>query len=152
MNTPDDDLRTNYKITGFWGRKASGCLFIAEDTRRILFSHRSGNVLEPHTWSTWGGAAHEGEDPVVALIREVREEASINIENYKIEPVFVFKAPGFEYHNFIVIVPKEFSPILNYETAAWKWVEFGEWPTPLHPGTMRMFTNPCAITKIKLFV
>lgn len=42
--------------TGFWGRRGAGCLFLSNQTERILFAHRSDEVLEPNTWGTWGGA------------------------------------------------------------------------------------------------
>jgi 8-oxo-dGTP pyrophosphatase MutT (NUDIX family) len=147
----EDDLRANFHVTGYWGRRAAGCLFIAEDSKRILLAHRGERVLQPHTWGTWGGAAHDGESAVEALAREVREEAAIDISSYKIELLFIFRADGFEYHNFVVIVPREFAPILDEETSDWKWVEFGSWPNPLHPGVVRLFSDPEASAKLRLF-
>ena len=59
--------------TGFWGRQAAGCLFLAKNTGRILIAHRSWAVLEPGTWGGFGGAIDEGEDPAEAARREALE-------------------------------------------------------------------------------
>jgi 8-oxo-dGTP pyrophosphatase MutT (NUDIX family) len=120
--------------TGFWGRKAAGCLFAAADTRRLLFAHRSYRVQEPNTWGTWGGAIDEGESPERGLRREIREETGFTGHMQTI-PLITFKhSSGFCYYNFLAIVRHEFIPQLNRETQNFKWVNFGEWPEPLHPG------------------
>ena len=36
--------------TGFWGKQAAGCIFLARDTGRYLIAHRSPYVQEPNTW------------------------------------------------------------------------------------------------------
>jgi 8-oxo-dGTP pyrophosphatase MutT (NUDIX family) len=120
--------------TGFWGRKAAGCLFLSTYTHRLLFAHRSDEVQEPDTWGTWGGAIDEGESPISTLAREISEEAGYR-KAYSIIPLVVFKhSSGFTYYNFLAIVQKEFNPRLNYETQGYAWVEYGHWPRPLHPG------------------
>lgn len=58
-----DALRT----TGFWGEQAAGCIIAARDTRRILLPKRSDQVLQPHTWGTWGGAVDEDDFEVKDL-------------------------------------------------------------------------------------
>ncbi|CAM6054457.1 unnamed protein product [Sphagnum tenellum] len=64
--------------TGFFGSAGAGCLFVARDTGRFLFSHRSQHVEQPGDWAGWGGAIDSGEDPVEAVKREVHEEAGYN--------------------------------------------------------------------------
>lgn len=120
--------------TGFWGKRAAGCLFIANDTGRYLIAHRSAHVQEPNTWGTWGGALDEGETPKQGVTREVREESGYH-GHFTLEEIFVFKhSSGFEYHNFLAHVDSEFTPTLDWETQGFKWVDFGAWPTPMHPG------------------
>jgi putative nucleotidyltransferase with HDIG domain len=137
----------------YWdsGNGAAGCIFIAKDTGRILLPHRSGQVLEPHTWGTWGGKVDEGETPAQAAVREIEEETGYDGE-YKLTKLWVFEDPevGFQYHNYLVIVPMEFHPKLNWETDDAKWVEWGEWPHPLHFGLQALLKN--AGTKIKRVV
>ena len=73
----DDDLFDDAEYSDkYWdsGLGAAGCIFISKDTGRILLAHRSGRVLEPHTWGTWGGKVDEGESPTQAVVREIEEE------------------------------------------------------------------------------
>ena len=119
---------------GHWGTEAAGCIFIAKDTGRILLAHRSDQVdYEPHTWGTWGGKIDSGETPAMAVNREVEEETGFD-GMYKIHPLYVYRDGGFEYHNYMVLVPFEFKPQLNWENDNSKWVEYGQWPKPLHYG------------------
>lgn len=128
--------------TGFWGRQAAGCVFLAQDTGRFCIAHRSSEVLEPGTWGTWGGAIDSGEDPAEAVRREVQEETGYT-GAMRLIPLLVFRAPGgtFQYHNFLAVVPSEFEPRLNWETQGYQWVECGEWPSPLHPGMRTLLAD-----------
>jgi len=118
----------------YWGDKAAGCVFVAKDTGRILLAHRSDEVdFEPHTWGTWGGKIDMDETLKQAVEREVAEETGIDTA-FKISPLYVYRDGSFEYHNFLVAIPFEFTPQLNWENDDSKWVEYGEWPKPLHFG------------------
>lgn len=118
----------------YWGEKAAGCIFIAKDTGRILLAHRSDNVdFEPHTWGTWGGKIDGDETPAQAVGREVDEETGLDTP-FKISPLYIYKDGSFIYHNYLVIVPFEFTPKLNWENDGSKWIEYGQWPHPLHFG------------------
>lgn len=119
--------------TGFWGTQAAGGVFIAQDSGRILIGFRSGDVLQPHTWGSFGGAMDEGEDPAVAAKREMVEETGYNGPMTMV-PLYVFEKDTFKYHNFAALVPTEFKPQLNWENDDAQWVKFGEWPDPLHFG------------------
>jgi len=119
----------------YWGRRGAGLLFKAADTGRILFPLRSAEVNEPGTWGTWGGAMDEESPPREAALREAREEG-IRVTASQVVPLVVFRDEdaGFEYHNFLAVVPEEFEPDLNWETEDFRWVKPGLWPRPLHPG------------------
>ena len=122
------------KKTGFWGKRAAGCIFLARSTDRILLAHRSDMVQEPNTFGTWGGALDGDETPIQGVAREVQEETEFygDVEYVKLS---VFKHhSGFAYHNFLAVVNKQFTPQLNWETQDFKWVTLGHWPQPLHPG------------------
>lgn len=126
--------------TGFWGKQGAGCIFLAKDTKRILLPFRSRAVLEPNTWGVWGGAIDKNESPESAVRREVKEEAGYkgNVEFVKLA---VFQKDSFQYHNFLAIVDTEFTPDLNWETETYKWVPYGEWPSPMHFGLKYLIDN-----------
>ena len=119
--------------TGFWGKQGAGCIIAARDTKRICLPLRSEDVLEPHTWGTWGGAIDNDEDPATAAIREVKEEAGYT-GNVELHPLKMFSKGSFRYHNFLAIVDSEFDPDLNWETERFIWTDINDLPTPLHFG------------------
>jgi N-acetylmuramoyl-L-alanine amidase len=137
--TEDDPTRE------YWdsGDGAAGCIFIAKDTGRILIAHRSDRVdFEPHTWGTWGGKVDAGESPKQAVEREVEEETGFS-GRYKISHLWTYndESAGFQYHNYLVVVPHEFTPQLNWENDDSEWVEFGHWPDPLHFGLVELLKH-----------
>jgi ADP-ribose pyrophosphatase YjhB (NUDIX family) len=144
------ELVNELKFTGFWGKQGAGCIFLAKDTKRILLSYRSSQVLQPHTWGVWGGAIDNNEDPETAVKREVTEEAGYN-GNVELVPLTIFQKDTFRYHNFLAIVDKEFTPELQWETENYKWVDYGNWPKPLHFGLKYLISNSgnTIVNKIK---
>jgi 8-oxo-dGTP pyrophosphatase MutT (NUDIX family) len=146
------DNHDTLNASGFWGKSvgnkimAAGCIFIAMSTGRILLGHRSNSVLEPGTWGGFGGASKkddngELEAPIETVRREAGEEVGHSNVNkvIKFEPSYVYKTKTkngmtFEYHNFLAFVKNEFLPDLNWENSEADWVEYGDWPDPLHFG------------------
>lgn len=129
--------------TGFWGKRGAGCLPFAEESKRFLFSFRSANVQEPHTWGIWGGAINEEERPAKAALREFKEETGYSGKILKLHPLSTYKDPesAFKYFSYLLVVPKEFRPNLDWETEGYKWVDYDRWPTPLHPKVKLMLAN-----------
>ena len=87
-----------------------------------------------------GGAIDSDEIPKEAAKREVQEEAGYDGETEMI-PLSVFEKGTFKYHNFLAIVDEEFEPKLNWETQDYKWVDFGDWPQPLHFGLQSLLAK-----------
>ena len=131
------------KKTGFWGKRGAGAIVMAKTTGKLLLPYRSLYVLQPHTWGVWGGAIDPKEKPEDAVKREMKEEVGYRGLDIDLIPLYVFEdeKTGFRYHNFLAVVPDEFTPDLNWETDNFKWVEFGDWPTPLHFGLKALIKN-----------
>ena len=135
--------------TGFWGRQGAGCLILAKSTGRILVAHRSGAVQEPNTWGTWGGAIDIDEDPKSAVLRELKEESGYAGKVLSTDPLFVFKSGSFSYHNFLITVPEEFIPKLDWETQGYKWcASLRSIPRPRHAGLVALLNNSTALKSL----
>jgi len=133
---------SHYRRTGFWGRRAAGCLFLARSTARLCFALRSRHALQPLTYGTWGGAMDGAESPLAAVRRETIEEAGVDLNEARFTPLYVFRQDDvFEYHNFVVETDDEFSPVLNWENAGFVWADFEDWPQPLHPGVASLLSD-----------
>lgn len=154
----DTEHQQALQDTGFWGRAGAGCIFIAKNTGRILLNHRSQYVEQPNTWGVWGGAIDSNESPIQAVKRESQEESGYMPDNSNIIPIYVFhdENSGFKYYNFIVLTPDEFTPNIpansQWETQGWKWVDFGNWPSPLHFGVKAILNDPKSVSIIKKFI
>lgn len=126
----------------FWGKQGAGILLIAQDTGRVLLTLRSSYVKEPNTWGIPGGAMDEGEtNPEEAARREAREELGFDGELIKLIPAYVFKIKNFEYHNYIGLVPTEFTPTLDWENSRALWFDIDKLPKRLHFGVKHLFKN-----------
>ena len=133
--------------TEFWGNQGAGILFLAHTTGRVLLTLRSAEVNEPHTWGIVGGKIDGRESPKTAAIREAREELGYNGKIENLIPAYTFKTKGFKFHNFIGIVPDEFTFTLDHENDDAGWFDIEELPSPLHFGLEHLFQNAKHIIK-----
>jgi 8-oxo-dGTP pyrophosphatase MutT (NUDIX family) len=128
---------------------ASGILPITKDTRRICLAWRSHEVNDGNRFGTIGGMCKADTSPKESALLELDEETGYNgpIELHK---AFVCRLKGFEYHNFIGIVPTAFSldPTEKYEweTTFIEWMEYDhilrlmeEHPKLFHRGLIQLF-------------
>jgi len=119
----------------------SGALFYALNTKRFLFLHRAqgrtGNL-----WGLVGGGNESGETPFEGLKREIAEEIG-TVEIKKTMPLetFVSNDTNFLFHTYLCVVNQEFLPTLNHEHDGYAWVNFGQWPKPLHNGLKNTLNN-----------
>lgn len=131
--------------------EASGCLFLSQDTGRVMLQQRSGDTSHPRTWGFFGGKGEGNERPIDILLRELEEEIGIIPDIQKVYPLNKFTSPDkkFVYNTFVVEVVQEFIPQLNNESDGFCWVKIGNWPRPLHNGAKAQLFNKQIIKKIR---
>ena len=122
----------------FWGKQGAGILCVALDTGRFLLVHRSSQVEEPGTWGLPGGAVEEDQGIEQAAKTELFEETGYR-GPIRLVKSYVYKSGGFEFHNFIGFVAKEFKPRLDWENQGSGWFSFDNLPSPLHFGVKALF-------------
>jgi mutator protein MutT len=115
---------------------AAGVVFLAKDTGRCLLQLRNSDKRFKNTWGFWGGMIEKGETVYECIQRELTEEIGFVPELAKLNPIDVYQSrdKNFYYYSFVYLVQKEFSPVLNDESAGYAWVNIGVWPQPLHNG------------------
>lgn len=132
----------------------SGGLFLAKDTKRFLLLLRT----QGKTAGTWGlvGGRKEPFDstPFEALNREISEEVGKTPPIKKTIPLELFTSNdhNFQYNTYVVIVDKEFVPVLNEEHSGYAWCEFDYWPKPLHQGVKASLANKVIRAKLELLL
>lgn len=124
-------------------RMSVGALIFARDTRKFLLGKRGPTIEDPNVWGTFGGGVDAGESLLGALKRELYEEAGYT-KRIDVQPLFVYKDTDFRYFNHLAVVPRQFVPILNFETSEARWFDWPNWPKPLHPGVKRLFSDPAS--------
>lgn len=143
---------------GFWGSAGAGVLPLALSTGRVLLGLRSEDVNEGGTWGVWGGAfqgAHgEDDEPVAAFaaLREFREETRWDGEDGGLVPLLVFERPGFRYFNFLLPLPKQFTPLLNWEHDEAGWFDLDRLPEELHFGLQELLEDPASVATIRSYI
>lgn len=133
----------------FWGNIGAGILPYCTTSKRFLINLRSQDVNEPGTYGIWGGKLDEDyeDDPKEAAMREFEEETKYKGEIH-IEELCVYKTKGFEYHNYLGKVSREFDPDISdcWESDGYEWVtleEMEDLPN-LHFG-LRYILDECSI-------
>lgn len=126
--------------------EAAGALIFAADTGNLLLQHRDKTSMEPLTWGQFGGSLEGTETREQGLKREIWEETGYR---GPMKLIFIMDsgnpADDFHYYNYIAIVPHQFVPKTNEESAGYKWFNPKmQWPQPLHPGMKKMLANPKA--------
>ena len=84
-------------------------LLIDNGKGRVLLQLRDDKdcIPFPNCWSTFGGAVEEGETPLEAVKREIKEELDLDIDNP--EFVDVYNHDGYDVHLFR-LVDKRINP------------------------------------------
>lgn len=128
--------------TGFWGEAGAGCLPFALNTKRFLFGKRSRDVEEPNTWGIFGGAIDRKESVRRAALREFIEETEYKGRAKELVLLSEYKhSSGFVYFSYLLTLPTEFKPHLDWETSSFVWCSYSDWPHPLHPKVKVLLNN-----------
>jgi len=157
-----------YKIASdeYWGKKASGCLFVCREDQTILLFKRSKYVEEVGTWGITGGAIDKEErgfeddffDPHLeeienpedeifnnSAIKETMEEAGGFPEQHDLIGTVDFTEGSFTYRTYIYDLSLEeknnwTSLInLNWESDKADWFSINALPPSMHPGIKNKF-------------
>lgn len=132
----------------------AGGLFLSKDTKRFLLLQRT----KCNTENTWGliGGKKEPQDqvPYNTLMREISEEVGKTPTIKKVIPLELFTSKDqlFQYNTYVLLIEKEFIPVLNSEHKGYAWVSFGSWPKPLHRGVRNSLTNKIIKTKLEILL
>jgi 8-oxo-dGTP pyrophosphatase MutT (NUDIX family) len=84
MNFFQDEVRfdNHTKGTYAWMRRKDGVVVVVVTSdRRILLNFEYRYVLDKYSWEVPGGGIDEGESPGEAVIRELREETGIRVND-----------------------------------------------------------------------
>jgi 8-oxo-dGTP pyrophosphatase MutT (NUDIX family) len=132
----------------------SGGVFLAKDTRRFLLLLRN----QGKTAGTWGlvGGKKEPEDITLidSLTREIQEEVGKTPPIKKIVPLELFTSndQNFQYNTYVLLIDREFIPVLNEEHVGYAWCSFDNWPKPLHQGLKNSFNNKTIRAKLEVIL
>ena len=76
-------------------------LVLLDQDKRILISERPKGKFMQGFWEFPGGKLEKGENPEICLIREIKEEIGVDLENFCFSPlIFTLN----EYENFDVLL------------------------------------------------
>lgn len=117
--------------------QGAGMIVYCDETGRFLLVKRSPTCDYPGTWCGLGGGVEDGEGLSEAVRREAFEEAQFPEDApCDLHYIGCQESPGFEFHNYLGVVPEEFDPVLNNEHTEHQWCEWSDFPEEMHPCMM----------------
>lgn len=132
----------------------SGGLFLAKDSKRFLFLLRTQQKSKGQ-WGLVGGKKEPIDStPFDIVSREIKEEVGTTHTLLKTIPLelFISDDQKFQYNTYVLLVDKEFIPTLNFEHAGYTWVNWNNWPSPLHRGVRNSLQNKIIKAKLELLL
>ena len=103
--------------------------FIVDDSGKLLIVKRElNNIQQPGMWEIPGGRLEIGEDPLVGMKREVREEVGIDILPINVLNVRHFVRADGQKITLMIFYSKPLSNkiILSKEHIDYEWIELGK--------------------------
>jgi ADP-ribose pyrophosphatase YjhB (NUDIX family) len=132
--TPPRDMYAKRNVRG------AGALIMAKMTGRLLFALRASGKNKPQEWNLWGGKVAVDESPEQSVIGWTKKQTGYKGQFSDVIPIYSFvnAFTNFRYYNFLITVDDEFTPRpskdYHWESNGFRWVKYGQWPTPLHFG------------------
>lgn len=129
-----------------------GSLFKSRETNRYLFIMRTTKSYNGQ-FGLVGGKVQKGESIQEGLCREIFEEIGFipEIEKMVRFSEFISDDKQFWYYSALIVVEKEFIPILNSESNGYAWVKLSNLPRPMHPRVKELFNNEYVVESIERF-
>jgi uncharacterized phosphatase len=120
---------------------------------KYLFLYRSKKCSQPHTWCTPGGKLEPKESPIDAVIRELKEETSVELDPKKTTSLGALYIRGIDIdytcHLFTYDFLEEPTISLSSEHECYKWLFFKEaLQLPLIKGEPEVIFHFSALTKL----
>lgn len=117
----------------------------------ILLQQRSITEHEPLTWCIYGGMIERGESLLQGCIREVQEEAGLDVEEIRLSPVHTNDYPeqNFRYVSFFGELAEALPVVNSHETNDAGWFQLGtteetlfaRCPAPMHSGMAALLAD-----------
>ena len=109
--------------------EAAGCFCEWQD--QILMLKRAPHSPQGRAWCSPGGKIEKGETPRDAVIREIREEVGLDIDNKKLQELgkLFARLPHLDYVFHVFRIPFSIQPrvqIAADEHVEYKWVTFAD--------------------------
>lgn len=116
---------------------AAGVLLTCKG-RALLLRRSSSDSGHPGHWDLPGGMLEPGEEPKDAALRELREEAGVELSPDSVAEAWHSDEGGRSYTVFTSEVSKRFEPKLSEEHDSYAWINASSIPSPLMPGLADM--------------
>jgi 8-oxo-dGTP pyrophosphatase MutT (NUDIX family) len=130
---------------------SGGVFFYAQNTKRFLYLLRN-DPRNTGNWGIPGGKIEDGETLLDGVTRECMEEIGYFPIDSKLIPIQKFINNKFVYHTFFCKIENEFIPILNDEHSGYSWIDYEQYPKPMHPGLFNTINFDVVQDKLKELV
>jgi mutator protein MutT len=105
--------------------KGAIAVIVNEDKKALLVKRASDDAWMPGKWALVGGGIEEGEEPVEAIKREIREECGLEIDHFLGSEEMVQESKR-KYCLFTAKSPKDAKVKLNNEHSEFGWFSLEE--------------------------